>query len=105
LALAPIEDESWPSYLTRRAAQHGTTLAEVGTHLGLRDRRGRWPGRFGVQLSVADVERVTPVLGLLPTEVARMQLDTYDQLAFDLTGLAHDTPIAGTRAAVHNAWV
>ena len=105
LALAPIKDESWPSYLTRRAAQHGTTLAEVGTHLGLRDSRGRWPGHFGVQLNLADVERVAPMLGLLPTEVARMQLDSYDQLAFDLTGLAHDAPIAGTRAAVHNAWV
>ena len=27
LALEPLPDESWPSYLTRRAAQHGTTLA------------------------------------------------------------------------------
>ena len=51
LALAPLKNESWPSYLTRRAAQLGTTLAELGTHLGLRDGRGRWPGRFGIELA------------------------------------------------------
>ena len=58
LALEPLPDESWPSYLTRRAAQHGTTLAGLGSHLGLRDERGRWPGRFGVSVSPGHVERV-----------------------------------------------
>ena len=69
LALAPLDDESWPSYLTRRAAQHGTNLAELGTHLGLRDGRGRWPGRFGVELAAGDVHRIAPILGLAPVEV------------------------------------
>lgn len=105
LALAPFDNESWPSYLTRRAAQHGTTLSELGTHLGLRDGRGRWSGRFGVQLDPRDVQRLAPILGLLPTEVENMQLSSYDQLAFDLTGLAHDSPIAGTRVTAHAAWV
>lgn len=105
LALAPLDNESWPSYLTRRAAQHGTTLAELGTHLGLRDGRGRWSGRFGVQLDPCDVQRLAPILGLLPTEIENMQLSSYDQLAFDLTGLANDSPIAATRATAHAAWV
>ena len=105
LALEPLPDESWPSYLTRRAAQHGTTLAGLGSHLGLRDERGRWPGRFGVSLSPGHVERVAPILGLAPHQVENMQLATYDQLAFDLSGLQEARPIAGTRAAVHSSWV
>lgn len=105
LALAPLDNESWPSYLTRRAAQHGTNLAELGTHLGLRDGRGRWPGRFGIELAPCDVQRLAPILGLLPTEIENMQLSSYDQLAFDLTGLANDSPIAATRATAHAAWV
>lgn len=105
LALAPLDNESWPSYLTRRAAQHGTTLAELGTHLGLRDGRGRWPGRFGIELAPYDVQRLAPILGLVPTEIENMQLSSYDQLAFDLTGLANDSPIAATRATAHAAWV
>ena len=92
-------------YLTRRAAQHGTTLAELGTHLGLRDGRGRWPGRFGIELAPCDVHRLAPILGLVPAEVENMQLSSYDQLVFDLTGLAQDSPIAGTRMAAHAAWV
>lgn len=105
LALEPLPDESWPSYLTRRAAQHGTTLAGLGSHLGLRDERGRWPGRFGVSLSPGHVERVAPILGLAPHQVENMQLATYDQLAFDISGLQEPRPIAGTRAAVHSSWV
>lgn len=105
LALAPLEDESWPSYLTRRAAQHGTTLAGMGSHLGLRDGRGRWLGRFGVTMEETDVRRVAPLLGLAPEQVDRMQLAAYDQLAFDLSGLAHESAIAGTRATTHTAWV
>lgn len=105
LALEPAEDESWPSYLTRRAAQHGTTLAGMGSHLGLRDSRGRWPGRFGVTMDETNVGRVAPLLGLAPGQVDRMQLATYDQLAFDLGGLAHKSAIAGTRATTHTAWV
>ena len=105
LALVPLDNESWPSYLTRRAAQHGTTLAELATHLGLRDGRGRWSGRFGVRLDPCDVQRLAPILGLVPTEVENMHLSSYDQLAFDLTGLAHDIPIAATRMAAHAAWV
>lgn len=105
LALKPLTGETWSSYLTRRAAQHGVTLAEMGTHLGLRDKRGRWPGRFGIELVSCDVQRLAPTLGLLPREVENMQLSSYDQLAFDLTGLSHDSPIAGTRATVHAAWV
>ena len=105
LALEPLPDESWPSYLTRRAAQHETTLAGLGTHLGLRDRRSRWPGRFGVELAPADVQRVAPLLGLAPAQVEHMQLRTYDQLAFDLNGLGDNSAIAGTRAATHTAWV
>lgn len=105
LALEPADNESWPSYLTRRAAQHGTTLAGMGSHLGLRDSRGRWPGRFGVTMDETNVERVAPLLGLAPEQVDRMQLATYDQLAFDLGGLAHESAIAGTRATTHTAWV
>lgn len=105
LALEPADDESWPSYLTRRAAQHGTTLAGMGSHLGLRDSRGRWPGRFGVTMDETNVGRVAPLLGLTPEQVDRMQLATYDQLAFDLGGLAHKSAIAGTRATTHTAWV
>lgn len=105
LALAPLEDETWPSYLTRQAAQHGTNLAGLGSHLGLRDGRGRWPGRFGVTMAEADGRRVAPLLGLAPEQVHEMQLATYDQLAFDLGGLAHEKPIGGTRAAAHSAWV
>lgn len=105
LALAPIEDESWPSYLTRRAAQHRTTLAQLGSHLGLRDSRGRWPGRFGVDLPVSDVGRVAPILCLSPEEVEAMQLASYDQLAFDLSGLREIHAIAATRAAAHAGWV
>ncbi|MBK6442609.1 MAG: TniQ family protein [Dermatophilaceae bacterium] len=105
LALSPFKNESWPSYLTRRAAQHGTTLAELGTHLGLRDGRGRWPGRFGIELAPYDVQRLAPILGLVPTEIENMQLSSYDQLALDLTGLAQDSPIAATRATTHAAWV
>jgi len=105
LALAPIEDESWPSYLTRRAAQHRTTLAQLGSHLGLRDSRGRWAGRFGVDLPVSDVGRVAPILGLSPEDVEAMQLASYDQLAFDLSGLREIHAIAATRAAAHAGWV
>lgn len=105
LALAPIEDESWPSYLTRRAAQHGTSLAGMGSHLGLRDSRGRWQGRFGVALETEDVERVAPLLGLASTQVEQMQLAAYDQLAFDLSGLRENNAIAATRAAAHAGWV
>lgn len=105
LALAPIEDESWPSYLTRRAAQHRTTLAQLGSHLGLRDSRGRWTGRFGVDLPVSDVGRVAPILGLSPEDVEAMQLASYDQLAFDLSGLREIHAIAATRAAAHAGWV
>ena len=105
LALAPLDDESWPSYLTRRAAQHGTNLAELGTHLGLRDGRGRWPGRFGVELAAGDVHRIAPILGLAPVEVEGMQLASYDQLAFDLSGLHGNHAIAATRAAAHAGWV
>lgn len=105
LAMAPLDDESWPSYLIRRAAQHETTVAELGTHLGLRDRRGRWPGRFGVAMGGTDVERVAPMLGLAPVHLERMQLAAYDQLAFDLGGLAQGSAMAGTRATVHTAWV
>ena len=105
LALAPLSDETWPSYLTRRAAQHGTTLAGMGSHLGLRDGRGRWTGRFGVDLSYGEVTRVAPILGLAPVQVEQMQLASYDQLAFDLSGLARDSAIAGTRRAAHSAWV
>lgn len=105
LALDPLDDESWPSYLTRRAAQHGTTLAGMGSHLGLRDARGRWRGRFGVALPTEDVKRVAPILGLAPPQVEQMQLAAYDQLAFDLEGLKDDRAISGTRAAVHSAWV
>jgi hypothetical protein len=105
LALEPLPDESWPSYLTRWAAQHGTTLAGLGSHLGLRDERGRWPGRFGVSLSPGHVERVAPILGLAPHQVENMQLATYDQLAFDMSGLQEARAIAGTRAAVHSSWV
>lgn len=77
----------------------------MGSHLGLRDDRGRWPGRFGIELAPRDVQHLAPILGLLPREVEKMQLSSYDQLAFDLTGLAHDSPIAGTRATAHAAWV
>ncbi len=105
LALEPLDDESWPSYLTRRAAQHGTTLAGMGSHLGLRDARGRWQGRFGIALPPEDVTRVAPILGLTPPQVEQMQLAAYDQLAFDLNGLDNDRAISGTRAAVHSAWV
>jgi hypothetical protein len=105
LSLEPLPDETWPSYLTRRAAQHGTTLAGLGTHLGLRDTRGRWTGRFGVALVEGDVQRVAPMLGLAPAQVDDMQLTTYDQLAFDFRGLREGSAIAGTRAAAHTAWV
>lgn len=105
LELAPLDDESWPSYLIRRAAQHETTVAKLGTHLGLRDRRGRWPGRFGVAMGGTDVERVAPMLGLTRVQLERMQLAAYDQLAFDLGGLAQGSAMAGTRATVHTAWV
>lgn len=69
LALAPLEDESWPSYLVRRAARHGTTLAGLGGHLGLRDSRGRWPGRFGIIMDETNVARIAPLLGLAPEQV------------------------------------
>lgn len=105
LALAPLEDESWPSYLTRCAAQHHTTVASLGNHLGLRDARGRWPGRFGVTMGDTDMQRVGPLLGLAPDQVQQMHLAAYDQLALDLGGLAHESAIAGTRATTHTAWV
>lgn len=105
LALAPLEDETWPSYLTRRAAQHGTTLAGLGTHLGLRDHRGRWPGRFGVNLGPVDLMRVAPLLGLAPQQVERMHLSSYDQAALDLGGLKEHRGIAATRASAHAGWV
>lgn len=105
LPLEPLEDETWSSYLTRRAAQHGTTLAGLGSHLGLRDSRGRWPGRFNVQLDAENRQRVAPILGLVPDQVQRMQLASYDQLAFDLSGLNGDSAIAGIRAATHTSWV
>lgn len=105
LALEPLDGETWPSYLTRRAAQHGSTLAGLGTHLGLRDGRGRWSGRFGVDLSHDEVTRVAPILGLAPDQVAQMQLASHDQLAFDLSGIAQDSAIAGTRKAAHSGWV
>src|SRR5699024_3083651 len=104
LALAPLQDEAWPSYLTRQAAQHGTTLAGMGSHLGLRDARGRWPGRFGVTMAETEAARVAPMLSLAPKQVQRMQLAAYHQLAFDLGGLAHNSAIGGTRATVHAAW-
>lgn len=104
LALQPFPEESWQSYLTRRAAQHGTNLAGLGSHLGLRDSRGRWPGRFGVELGRDDVQRVAPLLGLVSAQIERMQLASYDQLAFDLGGLEQGG-IAGTRAAAHSAWI
>ncbi|WP_397333729.1 TniQ family protein [Ornithinimicrobium sp. INDO-MA30-4] len=105
LALEPLADESWASYLNRRAAQHRTTLACLGSHLALRGRRGDWPGRFGVDMSRDNIERVAPVLGLLPKRVAEMHLKSYDQLAFDLSGLADGNTLAGTRATVHRSWV
>ncbi|GAA3620314.1 hypothetical protein GCM10022199_25980 [Marihabitans asiaticum] len=105
LVLAPLQDESWSSYLTRCAAQHHTTVASLGGHLGLRDARGRWPGRFGVNMDDTNVQRVAPLMGLEPNQVQQMHLAAYDQLALDLGGLAHGTAIAGTRATAHSAWV
>lgn len=48
---------------------------------------------------------VAPILGLSPARVSEMQLTKFDQLAFDLSGLADTSAIAGTRAAVHGSWV
>lgn len=56
-------------------------------------------------MSSNDLKRVAPILGLSSAHVSEMQLTHYDQLAFDLSGLADSNALAGTRATVHSSWV
>lgn len=104
LRLEPAPDESWPSYLTRRAEQHHCTVAVLADHIGLRSG-GRWPGHYGVRIDSDAVDRVSGPLGLGEGAVRRMQLDSYDQLAFDLTGLMVPGTIASIRAVAARNWV
>ena len=103
LALEPIPDEAWHSYLTRRAAQHGCTVATLTEHIGLQ-RGGRWPAYHGVILDQSVTEHVAPLLGLPAEAVQRMHLSRYDQAAFDLEGLLDNPGIDATRRVVHRQW-
>lgn len=105
LALEPVPDESWHSYLTRQAVQHGLTMATVGDHLELRGRRGRWLGYHGVVIDDLHATVAGSRLGLAREQVQAMHLSAYDQLAFDLGALAAPGGIGTTREAVHSSWV
>lgn len=105
LTLDPLPEETWPSYLTRRAAQHHCTVALLADHLALRGPRGRWPGRYGVTIDPITRDMVAAQLRLTPIQVEQMHLARYDQLAIDLTGLSKPHAIEATRATVHAAWV
>ena len=106
LLLAAERDETWHSYLTRRAAQHGCTLTELADALGLREE-GRWPGYYGVKLDREMRDRLAHRLSLAPEAVDDLQLARYDQRAFDLTGLSGVGGINTTRtvAAKHWTWL
>jgi hypothetical protein len=106
LPLDPLPEETWHSYLTRRAAQHHCTLAVLADHLGLREPHGRWPAYYGITITDADARRSAHLLGLDSTQVHDMHLGRYDQLAFDLAGLGTTSGgIAQTRTTAHAAWI
>lgn len=104
LALEPAPGEALVSYLTRRAAQHGCTLATLGDHIGLR-QRGYWPGLLGVRIDSGLAGHVADPLGLHPGAVRTMHLSRYDQQAFDLTGLTHRSDLPAIRAVSTRHWV
>ena len=106
LRIPPHEDEAWHGYLVRTATHYRTSVTTLADHIGLR-RAGRWPGYHGVTLDQPTTATAASGLNLEPRQVTGMQLATYDQLAFDLTGL--DVPqrhrIAGTRRVSQQGWV
>lgn len=104
LALDPEPDETWHSYLTRRAAQHSCTVTELADHIGLRID-GRWPAYHGVILDPGRTDAVAPVLGLTPAQVQDTHLASYDQRAFDLASLRGTPGIDTTRKTVQRSWV
>lgn len=104
LAMDPRPDETWHSYLTRRAAQHSCTVTELADHIGLRIN-GRWPAYHGVILPPGRTEAVAPVLGLASAQVQSTHLASYDQRAFDLAALRGIPGIDTTRKTVQQSWV
>lgn len=106
LPLQPGPDETWHSYLTRRAAQHHCTLAVLADHLSLREPQGRWPAYYGITITDSQANHSAHLLGLTPPQVHAMHLANYDQVAFDLAGLTASTGgIAQTRATAHASWI
>ena len=104
LALEPTPGEALVSYLTRRAAQHGCTLATLGDHIGLR-RGGYWPGLLGVRIDPDLAVRTAYLLGVDPGVVERMHLSVFDQRAFDLNGLSERADLRAIRAVSTRHWV
>lgn len=104
LHLTPGRGEAWISYLTRRAAQHGCTLAALGDHIGLREG-GYWSGLLGVRIDAALAEHVAQLLGLSRPAIERMQLSSYDHKAFNLDGISAAARLAEIRAVAARHWV
>lgn len=106
LRIPPHEGEAWHGYLVRTAAHYRASVTTLADHIGLR-RAGRWPGYHGVTLDQATTAAAAASLNLEKRQVTSMQLATYDQLAFDLTGL--NVPqrhrIAATRRVTQQGWV
>lgn len=105
LALDPAPGEAWTSYLTRRASQHSCSLADLGTHLGIRDSRGHWPGLLGVRAESGMVKSLVEPLGLEDQQIRAMHLDRYDQIAFTLDGLADGADLQCIRAVTTRHWI
>lgn len=105
LALEPDPNETWHSYLVRRAAQHGCTVAALATNLGIRDTAGRWPAYYGIRVDDAWASPAAARLSLTVEQIRAMHLEAFDQRAVDLTDLDGAPGIATTRLVAHRLWI
>lgn len=105
LFLEPRSGETWHSYLTRRAAQHHVTTAALAEHIGIRDRRHRWPPYYGVKIDPERAQDLALKLGLTEPQVQQMHLSWYDGRAVDFNGLQEDTGISAVSRTALASWV
>lgn len=105
LFLEPHSDETWHSYLTRRAAQHHVTTAALAEHIGIRDRRHRWPPYYGVKIDPERARELASELGLTAPQIQQMHLSWYDGRALDFSGLQEGTGISAVSRTALASWV
>jgi len=101
---SPIEDETWASYLTRAAANHGVSTAALGEHLGLR-AKGHWVSGYGIFIEADAAAKTARGLGIAQAAVEEMQLSHYDGRAFDLSELRQHPGLAGARRVARQHWI